>query len=301
MCGPADGQGAAVSARSAVSAAGFHWRETGGVHVAVPDFFDEVNLSGGYSTRTSGAGRELDLDLRGPKAAEEIIENRRLVCRAMGVELERLVVAEQVHGAAAALVDRGHAGLGALSPGDVISGADALVTADRNVALAVLSADCPVVLIADERRRAAAAVHSGRRGTVAGAVIAAVGALAKLGAPAETIYAAIGPSIGPCCYEVGADVAGEFKKVFEDTGGLFTISAGRVFLDLAAALRRQLVSAGVRAERIFSAPYCTRCAASTGGVEQAANGGEGEWAFFSYRRDGEAAGRFAGVISIGGG
>ncbi len=251
-----------------MSDSGFHWRRERGVPVLVPDFFDELDLSGGYSTRRTVSGRGLDLGLGGTPATK-IIENRRIVCRAMGTPLEALVLAEQVHGSGVAVVSLDDRGRGALSAGDAVKGADALVSEAAGVAVGGLSADCPIVLIAAGGGSAVAAVHSGWRGTVTGVVPAALRALAGIGAPQKTLFAAIGPSIGRCCYEVGKDVLGEFEKAFEDAREFFTILSGRLFVDLAAAIRAQLAAGGVPAGRIFTAAFCTSCRRDL---------------FFSYRR-----------------
>ena len=127
-------------------------------------------------------------------------------------------------------------------------------------------------LTKDERRRAVAAVHAGWRGTAARIAAGAVAAMGqRFGTRAEDLHAAIGPGIGQCCYEVGAEVAERF-------GG-----QGRGHIDLAAANRRQLEESGVTPRRIYASNLCTMC--------------RGE-EFDSFRRDREKAGRmysFAGI------
>jgi hypothetical protein len=118
-----------------------------------------------------------------------------------------------------------------------------------------------------------AAVHAGWRGTVAGIAQHAVEAMrAQFGSLAADLHAAIGPGIGPCCYQVGPEVAARF--------GL----QGRARVDLAGANRRQLIDAGVTPERIYASNLCTMCRPDE---------------FHSFRRDKEAAGRlysFAGIL-----
>lgn len=152
---------------------------------------------------------------------------------------------------------------------------DALLENTPGAAVAVKTADCVPVLLADERLRAVAAVHAGWRGTAAAIARHAVAAMhARFGTRPEDLHAAIGPAIGACCYEVGAEVAEQF--------GL----QGRVHLDLAALNRQQLLEAGIRADRIYNSGLCTRCLAHD---------------FHSFRRDREAAGRmysFAGILPV---
>jgi len=153
--------------------------------------------------------------------------------------------------------------------------ADALVTTDRGLALLVATADCVPVLLAAEA--AVAAVHAGWRGVAAGVVAAAVESLARHGAPHELV-AWIGPAIGPCCYEVGPEVAAAVAAA--SAAEVMRAGArGRPHVDLGRAVALQLGAAGVT--RITRLPWCTRC--------------HGEW-LWSYRRDGESAGRNLAAI-----
>ena len=149
---------------------------------------------------------------------------------------------------------------------------DALLEDSPDSVVAVKTADCIPILVADERRRAVAAVHAGWRGTAAGIAAGAVTAMrARFGSGARDLHAAIGPGIGVCCYEVGPEVAARFGAI------------GRAHLDLAQINRRQLLEAGVTSERIYASNLCTMCL-------------PGE--FHSFRRDREAAGRLYSFIGI---
>jgi hypothetical protein len=144
---------------------------------------------------------------------------------------------------------------------------DALVTNEVGRAIGVRTADCVPILLLDVRLRSVAAVHAGWRGTADEIVRHALRRMTELfGSQPAHVYAAIGPSIRECCYEVGAEVAGRFESWFPE----WKPPAGRRFLDLAEANRRQLLSAGVERERIFDSTLCTVCEASH---------------FYSYRRE----------------
>ena len=138
--------------------------------------------------------------------------------------------------------------------------------------MAVKTADCIPILLADERQRAVAAVHAGWRGPAAGIARRALESMhTRFGTEPSDVHAAIGPGIGKCCYEVGPEVAAQFGE------------NGRAHIDLAAANGGQLAAAGVARERIYTANLCTMC-----------RGDE----FHSFRRDKDAAGRlwsFAGI------
>jgi polyphenol oxidase len=154
----------------------------------------------------------------------------------------------------------------------ILGEGDALLEDRPGSVVAVKTADCVPVLLVDDSHRAVAAVHAGWRGTAAGIVGKAVVAMReRFGSRASELFAAIGPSIGKCCYEVGPEVSAQF--------GL----EGRAFLDLPEFNRRQLIDSGVTGERIFASNLCTQCRADE---------------FHSFRRDREAAGRlysFAGI------
>jgi hypothetical protein len=146
---------------------------------------------------------------------------------------------------------------------------DALIAAQPGLWIGVRTADCVPILLADPQRRMVAAVHAGWRGSAARIVTKT---LAEMGSRPEDVHAALGPAIGPCCYEVGPEVAAEFGR------------RGRVRLDLAGVNRDLLIGAGVPAGQIDSGAPCTRCNSD----------------FHSFRRDREAAGRMVSAIAVRG-
>ena len=149
---------------------------------------------------------------------------------------------------------------------------DALLEDSPGSVVAVKTADCIPILLVDPGRRAVAAVHAGWRGTAAGIVGRAVGAMhARFGSVPHDIEAAIGPGIGECCYEVGPEVAVRFGE------------QGRAHIDLSGINRRQLIAAGVTPHRIYASNLCTMCRPEE---------------FHSFRRDKEAAGRLYSFIGL---
>jgi len=166
-----------------------------------------------------------------------------------------------------------HSGLvlEAAGPGaDRFADGDALVSNQPGTVAGVRTADCVPILIADERTHAVAAIHAGWRGTAAGIAAGAVRELiTRYGSRPQDLRAAIGPAIGPCCYEVGPEVARQLGMAAE----------GPVKVDLAAINRRQLADAGV--SDIWLAAECTFCEAGR---------------YFSFRREKEAAGRMISFV-----
>jgi YfiH family protein len=163
--------------------------------------------------------------------------------------------------------------------------ADGLSTALPGVFLAMLTADCVPVLIADPVHRAVAVFHAGWRGTVAAIVEQGVQHLCDTYASApEDLLAAIGPSIGPCCYEVGEEVRTRFDASFPYAADLFHDS----HLDLWQSNRHQLESAGLPSTNITVLAQCTACARTPNGRRN----------FFSYRTEQGLTGRMMTAIAI---
>jgi YfiH family protein len=204
----------------------------------------------------------------------------RIVAVHARVKPEDFLGVRQVHGAAVAVASTDRARPWPSPEADVI------VSNDPSAALAVKVADCVPILLADDTGRAVAAVHAGWRGTAARAAIAGVEALqAWYGVRPERLTAAVGPCIGPCCYEVGDDVLEGFRAAGHHPDILETwfsrTDDGRLRLDLWRATRDQLEGAGVLPAHIHIAELCTKTHAGT---------------FHSYRVSGRAAGRLLGVI-----
>jgi YfiH family protein len=182
----------------------------------------------------------------------------------------RLLLLRQVHGAR---VEN--------APWEGRPEADAGVASAPGLVLGIETADCLPVLLVDPRRRVLAAAHAGWRGTAAGVTRAAVRALIAAGSDPADLRAALGPGIGPCCYEVGDDV----RAAFGEAGAAFFRPGprGRLHLDVRAANRAQLMDAGLRPEHVDSVQECTFCRPDL---------------YYSWRRDGKAAGRMINFVGF---
>ncbi|MEO6239419.1 MAG: peptidoglycan editing factor PgeF [Vicinamibacterales bacterium] len=206
------------------------------------------------------------------------------VASSMGVDLDRLLLVSQVHGAAVATVRSGDPTLWSRPT------ADAIVSDDPSAAIGVRVADCAPVLLHDPVRRAVGAAHAGWRGTASGATAAAVRAMNReFGSRASDLVAAIGPCLGACCGEVGPDVVDVFRAGGAGDVAIaawFTPGDGdRLFLDLERANRDQLVAAGLDPDAIFSSGLCTKTHHDR---------------LHSYRAEPGAAGRLLAAIRAGG-
>ncbi len=157
---------------------------------------------------------------------------------------------------------------------------DALITARPGVLLSVRTADCLPILIADPKRRLVAAIHAGWRGSAVNLSGKVVGRLRTgFGADPADLLVAVGPGIGVCCYTVGAEVAGLLAEYVPELKGC----SGPIHIDLAEVNRRQLLAAGVAADKLLSGAPCTGCRPEL---------------FYSYRRERRHGGRMTSVIGI---
>jgi YfiH family protein len=168
-----------------------------------------------------------------------------------GLAADAVVRVRQVHGDAILDVRPG------LQIGNVPD-ADAIISTDADRAIAVRTADCVPILLGDRRRRVVAAVHAGWRGTAAGVASVVIRRLVELGIPAADLVAAVGPSIGPCCYQVDDVVRDSFGAGHGASPSWFKEDGpGRWKLDLWRAAVEQLIAAGMRPEAVHLACVCT--------------------------------------------
>lgn len=242
----------------------------------------------GFSTRLGGVSRppfdSLNLGLRRGDDPACVEENYRRFCAALGAKLENTVFSAQVHGDTIRTVtgaDRGHG----LSYADGWQ-SDGLVTNVPGIALMVFSADCVPILLFDPAAKAVGAVHAGWRGTALGTVERAVERMTALyGSRPEDIRAAIGPSIGPCCFQTHDDVPSAMRAALGDAARpyLSPLPGGKYRVDLKGINRLRLLRSGVREEHIEVSPLCTACR-------------PGE--FWSHRVLGEGRGSMAGLIQL---
>lgn len=206
--------------------------------------------SGVYASWNLGENRGDDPDC--------LRENYRLAGEIMGCGTDDFAVTRQVHGTGVRVVGEGDRHIIGTERG---YDADGLVTNIKGLPLMIYIADCVPVLLYDKQAQVIAAVHCGWKSSVADILGVAVGKMQALGAKAENISAAIGASIGKCCFECDDDVPEAVSGYLGgDTEGLFEPrSGGKTHVDLRGANMRRLLQLGLRAENIDVSGECTVC------------------------------------------
>lgn len=240
--------------------------------------FRDPTVRHGVSTRAGGVSggpyASLNLGASVGDDLDAVLENRARLARSLGFAPERLITTPQVHGKGVMVVDE------TTAPAALQTRADILVTREPGYLLMQRFADCVPLVLWHKTARVVSVAHAGWRGTAIGVAGRAVGAVADLGGDPAGVRVGIGPSIGPCCFEVGPEVV-------EQIPGAEDLSAigpnGRPHVDLWELNRRQLVAAGVPRDRVEVAGLCTRCRPET---------------FFSHRALGFPAGRFGAAIGL---
>ena len=208
-------------------------------------------------------------------AREAVLARRRAVCQALGVPFGRLAHGRQVHGTNVAVVDDPPSGR--CDP-DPIDGRDGFVTHTPGIPLMTLTADCPLLLLYDERRHALGLAHAGWRGAVAGMPAAVVEALRReYASRPEDLTVVVSPSAGGCCYEVREDVVGQVIAASAAPEAHLEQRSGRTYLNLPTLIAERLTRAGVPRERIHLPGRCTIC----------------DRRFNSYRREGRGVSQSA--------
>lgn len=234
----------------------------------------------GFTARLGGVSRgayeSLSMSPRRGDDPSCVRENERLLTAALGLDLGKLTSTFQEHTATVRIVREDDVGRGVSKPWNC--GVDGIVTQLRGVPLLCYSADCVPILFYTNDIGAIAAVHAGWRGSAAKIVMETTRILKSLGARAENIYAAIGPCIGKCCYEVSEDVACRFNE-----GTYLKKPNGKYMLDLARENLLQLVQSGVPAENVSLSGICTACRNDL---------------FFSHRAQGGKSGTLGGIICM---
>lgn len=250
---------------------------------------DDERVAHAFTTRTGGVSPvpwdSLNMSWARPDDPDNVRENRARVCRELGISLDRVVQAGQIRASDVRAIGEAEIGCGAADRVSLLPPSDALITATPGVCLLACFADCVPLLFYDPYRAAVGVAHAGWRGTVGGIAAATVHALRQhYGSRPSDIRAVIGPSIGPCCYEVGPDVVAAARDALPAAArAIRPARDGHAYLDLWQANLDLLLAAGVLPEHVEITGLCTRHHADR---------------FFSHRASAGNTGRFAALIGL---
>jgi YfiH family protein len=255
----------------------------------MPRFNRTGLVSHGFTARTGGSGRApyntLNLALHVGDVPETVLANRRIVCRVLGVQLENMVTARQVHGVNIRTISSADAGRGAFTYDNAIADTDGLITNVPGLMLATFYADCVPIFILDPVKKAIGSIHAGWQGTMRRIGAYAVKKMADVfGSNPEDCLVGIGPSIGPCCFEVDNPVIAGFRAEFSWSDQILESNrAERTRLNLWKANLNILVEAGIKPNNVQLANICTCCSPGL---------------MFSYRGENGTTGRMGAFIML---
>jgi YfiH family protein len=253
-------------------------------------------LTAGFTSRSGGMGKEpyssLNCALHVGENPDTVIANRELIARRLGFEPEAWTCGEQVHGSRIVAVREEDRGRGFLDRESAFQDTDGLVTDVPGVLLTSFYADCVPLYFIDPVRRAVGLAHAGWKGTVAEIAAHMVeNMVEEYGSKREDLRAAIGPSIGHCCYEVDGAVMDKIMALESGMPGnetwegsvYTTLGGGKWMLDLKQCNRQIMMKAGILPTRIECTTLCTSCNNDL---------------FFSHRKEKGLTGRMASWIGL---
>jgi len=242
------------------------------------------------STRTGGFSlppyASLDLGLHVGDDPKKVLKNRKRFASALKIPLDNFTIAKQIHSGNVKTISEQLRGNGSINHIKAISATDAMVTNASNIVLMVVLADCVPILFFDPVKRVIGVAHAGWRGTIRLVAQNTVRVFQeKFGSSPTDIMVGIGPSIGPCCYEVGSEVVTQVETIFHTKKGYVDneSSDGKAYFNLWEANKKQLLQVGIPEENIEIARVCTYCNFDL---------------FFSERHQRGPTGRFGAGITI---
>jgi YfiH family protein len=237
---------------------------------------------GGFS---SGNYNSLNLSFQVGDEENRVIKNHQTLSQTLSFDLSSLVTCQQVHQDTIALVDEGYLKKDCFFPHNSIPKTDALVTDVPGITLMTRYADCVPLLFYDPKTHTVAMAHAGWKGTLAHIGQKTVEILVnEYHCQPQHILAALGPSIGPCCYQINSTMADQAEKILPRAQEYISESSeDGLFFNLWQANKKQLKSAGIKDEHLYCAEICTACNRDL---------------FFSYRKEEGITGRFGALIGL---
>ena len=253
------------------------------------NFFKLKKINHFVSTRVGGFSdhsyQSLNLGFHVEDDPKKVLENRKLLSSTIKIPLENFTTANQIHGSDVKIITERLRGKGAFKQETAIKDTDAMVTNIPNICLVVLVADCVPILFFDPVKKVIGAAHAGLGGTVKLVAQNVIDVFQKeFNSAVSDIIVGIGPSIGPCCYEVGPEIIAQAETFGNKKDYISNESSdGKGYFDLWEANKKQLLQKGVLEKNIEIAKICTHCNPDM---------------FFSRRHQKEETGRFGAGIMI---
>jgi YfiH family protein len=231
----------------------------------------EGELVAGFSDRSNGNMSLNYGDTRGS------LDNRKNFLKLLNSDHRSLVCAKQTHGANIKRAGILQKGFGALNYESALPDTDAIITDQKNLPIAIFTADCLSIFLYDCVKHSLGLVHAGWRGTQGNLVAKTISSMrSEFNSRPENIHGFFGPSIKSCCYEVGQDFQEKFpKKLLK--------REKKLFLDLAEINRQQMIMSGIKPGNITDCSVCTSCRNKE---------------YFSFRKEGDSCGRIMSVMSL---
>lgn len=266
-------------------------------HLILQDWVSKHRgLTAGFTTRLDGYSKEpynwMNIGLHVGDEVTAVISNRQQLTTQLGWEFDAWTCGEQVHGSRVAVVTEQERGKGSKSMEDTIKGVDGLVTDKKDILLTSFYADCVPLYFFDPSKQVIGLAHAGWKGTVSAIALEMVETMQKVyQCDPNHIFAAIGPSIGQCCYEVNDVVIQQINVLWKElklpqslyAEVVSTISDEKALINLKEINRQIMIKAGIMASRIEISNWCTSCNTDK---------------FFSYRAENGKTGRMASWIGL---
>ncbi len=242
-----------------------------------------TSQKGGYS---KGNFQGLNIGFNVGDDDRNVLRNRKILSKALNIPIDSFTFADQCHGCNIRFVESNMRGFGATDEKSSLKNIDGMITSTPGICITVKVADCVPVILYDHENHIAAVIHAGWKGTIAQITGKTLEKMINFcGSKPMNVYAGIGPSIGPCCYEVGQNVYREFQKSGISKKDIITFSEqkDKYYFNLWQANKNQLTELNVKPENIEEAFMCTKCNNEN---------------FFSARASDGKTGRFATGIML---
>jgi len=254
--------------------------------IIFPEIEKKYNIKVAFTTRNGGVSTKpydtLNISFKVNDKDVNVLENRKIVAKELGIELKDFVIGKQIHSCNYKIITEQEKGSGAFSYETGITNTDAFITDIPFITLCVTVADCLPILIFDKNRRIISSIHSGWKGTFNNILNVILEKLIDMGCNPSDLLIFLGPAINKCCFEVSSQLFKDFKNKYNYLD-CFETRDNKCYVDIRKINRYIFINKGGRKENIIDTDLCTYC---------------NEKLFFSHRRDNGKTGRMFGIIQL---